>query len=208
MKDYIQGVLTEKYSSAWIIESSGIGWLIRIPPIYNLNAELIIGEQQKLYLYEQWTIAGNKMIYTLFGFLDINERDFFIEALKIPKLGASSFISSLIRPIDEIAYAILNNNILYLKSLPGIGANKAKSLIDDLQPYLRKNGIWTVSKKIDSEGGVYEASERDEIDNDLLAIMLQMQYSRSEALQRITLIRSRYPDERDIDKLVRLIFER
>lgn len=208
MKDYIQGVLTEKYSSAWIIEAGGIGWLIRIPPIYNLNAEIIIGEQQKLFIYEQWTIAGSKIIYTLFGFLDINERDFFIEALKIPKLGASSFISSLIRPIDEIAYAILNNNILYLKSLPGIGANKAKSLIDDLQPYLRKNGIWTVSKKPDSEGGVYEASERDEIENDLLAIMLQMQYSRSEALQRIALIRSRYPDEKDIDKLVRLIFER
>ena len=74
----------------------------------------------------------------LVGFLNEVERDFFLEFIKVSGIGPRAAVKALNKAIGEIAQAIDRGDTKYLKTLPGIGEQKAKEIVAKLQGKMGK----------------------------------------------------------------------
>jgi Holliday junction DNA helicase RuvA len=114
------------------------------------------------------------------GFLNEIERDFFLEFIKVSGIGPRAAVKALNRSIGEIAQAIDRGDTKYLKTLPGIGEQKAKEIVAKLQ---RKMGKFILMKdRVAPEGPARIVSD---VEEEALHILLQLQYKKAEAEEMI-----------------------
>jgi len=75
----------------------------------------------------------------LYGFSNIEERQMFKELINVSGVGASTamLILSSLKP-DEVASAIVNEDVEMFKKIKGIGAKSAQRIIVDLKDKVNK----------------------------------------------------------------------
>ncbi|WP_052329859.1 Holliday junction branch migration protein RuvA [Thermicanus aegyptius] len=130
--EYIKGKLTWTDREYVVVEAGGIGYCI-----FTANPAAVIareGEEVTLYLHQ----VIREDAHLLYGFPSREERSMFRHLLGVngigPK-GALSILSSL--SPQQIALAIVQEDVKRLKSLPGIGQKTAQRLILDLKDKLK-----------------------------------------------------------------------
>ena len=117
----------------------------------------------------------------LVGFLNEVERDFFLEFIKVSGIGPRAAVKALNKAIGEIAQAIDRGDTKYLKTLPGIGEQKAKEIVAKLQG---KMGKFTLMRdRVAAVQGTSTALR--DIEEEALHILLQLQYKKTEAEEMI-----------------------
>jgi len=103
--------------------------------IYEINLSLLsfslIEENEEKLFYITEIIKENE--YTLYGFLDKNEKKLFDTLIKINGVGpkAALGIISTLTP-DEFVKAVQSQDINTLKKVPGIGPKSAKRIIMEM----------------------------------------------------------------------------
>lgn len=118
----------------------------------------------------------------LIGFFNDVEKDFFQQFIKVSGIGPRAAVKALDKPISQIVRAIDNNDLNFLKTLPGIGLQRAKEIVAKLQGRLGKFGLIrdqrpnTLNKK-----EIKSADFQEEV----LSVLLQLQYKKQEALEMI-----------------------
>ena len=178
----ISGKIFEKKEQAVIVDVHGMYYEIIVPTsVLNRidetkdalgNVHLIV------YHYFQITPGGGSPF--LIGFISEIERDFFLQFIKVSGIGPRAAVKAMDKPISEITRAIAQGDLDYLKSLSGIGAQRAKEIVAKLQDKVGKFGL------IQDQG--YVPSKNTDTPNwqqDALAILLQLQYKKSEAMDMI-----------------------
>ncbi len=130
------------------------------------------------YHYLQITPASANEI--LVGFLNEVERDFFLDFIKVSGIGPRAAVKALNKSIGEIAQAIDRADTKYLKTLPGIGEQKAKEIVAKLQS---KMGKYTLIR--DKVVETRPKLNLLDIEEEALNILLQLQYKRAEAQEMI-----------------------
>ena len=133
MYDFIKGEIREISPTYIVLENNGLGYFINI----SVNTYSKLAEKQDclLYIYE----AIREDAYILFGFYDKPEREIFLNLISVSGVGANTarvMLSSLTPA--EIQNAILQNNVLLIKSIKGIGAKTAEKIIIDLRDKVGK----------------------------------------------------------------------
>lgn len=133
MFDFIKGEIREISPTFVVLENNGIGYHINI----SINTYSKIAELSNclLYIYE----AIREDAHQLYGFLEKDERQMFLHLISVSGIGANTarvMLSSL-TPV-EIKNAILQNNVVLIKSIKGIGAKTAERLIIDLRDKVGK----------------------------------------------------------------------
>jgi len=109
-----------------------------------------VGYRINFYHPESVSIDKEMIIYTyqnvredeisLYGFLSLEEYDLFIKLISVKGLGpriASNILSRA--SVETIVNAIENNDINYIRTMPGIGAKTASQIILDLKGKLVQN---------------------------------------------------------------------
>src|SRR5580704_7521285 len=125
----------------------------------------------RLITYHYYQMTPSSGVPVLVGFFNEVERDFFLEFIKVSGIGPRAAVKALNKAIGEIAQAIDRGDTKYLKTLPGIGEQKAKEIVAKLQG---KMGKFTLMR----DRVVMEATStrlRD-IEEEALHILLQLQY--------------------------------
>lgn len=109
-----------------LIDVKGVGYRV----FYRHQDELKVGQEVFLYTYQH--VTENDMV--LYGFRDEEEYETFTRLITVrgigPKLAANILALSSSK---EIANAIENEDVNYIKSIPGIGLKTANQLILDLK---------------------------------------------------------------------------
>jgi len=134
MIDYIKGRIKEISPAHVVLENTGIGYLINIS--VNTYSKLSGKEETLIFIYE----LIREDAHQLYGFIDKKERDIFLYLISVNGVGANTarvMLSSLAP--DEIASAILLNDVVLLKSVKGIGAKTAERIIVDLRDKVSKS---------------------------------------------------------------------
>ena len=129
----IKGKLVKKEEARVIVDASGICYEINIPKTVSRQLSDKNLDSIELIIYHYFNLDKNRGIPVLVGFTEELERDFFAKFISVSGVGPKAALKALDKPISEIATAIEEGNIDFLKSLVGIGKQRAKQIVAHLQ---------------------------------------------------------------------------
>src|SRR5579872_3526777 len=129
----ISGHIIERYPDKVVLETGGIGYEIFLPPCVAAKVPSSNGEAFSLEIYAQLQMDGNAGRFTYYGFTNAIEREFFEALLSVASIGPKSAARAFSAPMARIARAIDEGDHAFLRTLPGIGQQKARDIVAKLQ---------------------------------------------------------------------------
>ena len=200
----IKGKIIQQSDAALTLETNGLSYEILTP----LSVLQRVKESQdrdgnlRLITYHYYQMTPSSGVPVLVGFLNEIERDFFLEFIKVSGIGPRAAVKALNKAIGEIAQAIDRGDTKYLKTLPGIGEQKAKEIVAKLQG---KMGKFTLMRDRVVISG--PSIELRDIEEEALHILLQLQYKRAEAEEMIKKAIERSPNLGTSEELLNEIYK-
>ena len=200
----ISGRVSEKGNNYLILEVSGISYQVLIPAAVMQRIDEAKGEDGKISLkvFHYLQSEPNKSIPVLIGFLNDIEKDFFEVFITVSGIGPRAALRALNKPISEIARAIDEADLSYLKSLPGIGEQRAREIIAKLQHKIGKFGLIQDCSR--QKEGINKAKD---ISDEALAVLTQLEYKKNEALNMIRKALDSSPNVQSTEELLNLVYK-
>lgn len=132
MISFLTGNLESIEADSIVINVNGVGYLVQVPSVDKFNMN---NSTQTIYTY--LFVREDRMI--LYGFPNINERDFFKILIDTPGIGPKIALRILsdLNP-ESFQTAILSENLEVLSSISGIGIKLAKKIILELKEKFKK----------------------------------------------------------------------
>jgi Holliday junction DNA helicase RuvA len=138
MLSYIKGEITFKSPTHIILENNGIGYHINISLITFSKIEN--EKNVKMYVHAQIKEdTARSFVEVLYGFAEEAERELFMLLTSVSGVGyntARLMLSAM--NVDEIRLAIVQENVLAINKIKGIGPKTAKQIILDLKDKVAK----------------------------------------------------------------------
>ncbi len=196
MISYIKGSLEEQREDSVVVECQGIGYDIKTPDLTNRNIK--IGEKIKVYTY----MYVREDTLCLYGFLSREEREVFQMLISVNGIGPKAAIAILSTlTIEELAYAVLSDDVKTISKTPGIGPKGAKRLIIELKDKLKIEEVFGIEQEILEE--TKEQQRKEEEDAQYIAVqgLISLGYSNAEALRAVRRVKER--EEMDAETLLK-----
>ncbi len=178
----ISGKVTGKGENSLLISAGGLTYEVFLPVMVMLRIEDGLkgnDGQVELITYHYLQSDPSRSIPVLIGFLNEVEKEFFQSFITVSGIGPKAALRALNKPISEIARAIDEGDLVFLKSLPGIGAQRAKEIVAKLQNKVGKFGL------IKDDRVISPGSEKSDIEEEVQAVLIQLGYNKSEAQQMV-----------------------
>ena len=169
---HLNGKLVEKNPTSLVVECSGIGYEVRI----SLNTFSLIPAQESVFIYTQFIVREDAQI--LYGFSQKEEREMFNHLISVSGIGPNTamiMLSSLTS--DEIAGAILNDDVKTIQSIKGIGPKTAQRTIVDLKDKMLKMNF--------SEGNILTTNNTNRFDALNALVSLGFEIGRASCRERV-----------------------
>lgn len=182
MITHISGKIKQRAEDYLIIDVGGFSYEVLIPRaiMSNLPESQSAGSDIELVTYHYLHVEPSRSKPILIGFLNEVERDFFEQFITVSGVGPKAAVRALSLPISVIAEAIDESNLGLLKTLPGIGQQRAREIVAKLQG---KVGKFCLIQ--DRAGSGTTAKVKDDIQEEAMSVLLQLQYKRAEAREMI-----------------------
>ncbi len=166
---------------------AGISYEVYIPTavIQGLEGKLSGGAELSLTTYHYYQTDPSKSIPILIGFSNRIEREFFEKFITVSGVGPKAAVRALSRAIPDIATAIDDGNLAFLKSLPGIGEQRAKEIIAKLQGKMGKFALMPGGSPGVAVKAAPKAESASDVREEAFEVLLQLQYKREEAKQMV-----------------------
>lgn len=174
----IEGRLIEKRSQSILLETNGLTYEIFLPVIglAGICDDHSSNQPLRLVTYHYHHLEPSRSTPVLIGFLNEIEKEFFEIFITVSGIGPRAALRAINVPISRIAQAIDESDADFLRSLPGIGAQRAKEIIAKLQGKIGRFGL------IQDKSGLGAEAETDKgLLEEVIEVLLQLQYKRSEA---------------------------
>lgn len=173
----IAGKVTETKDNALVIACGALSYEVLVPRsvLQRVQENQDSDGNVRLITYHYLQVSPSSASPVLVGFFNKLERDFFLEFIKVSGIGPRAAVKALNKSIGEIAQAIDRGDTAYLRTLPGIGLQRAKEIVAKLQG--KMGGFTLMRDKVSEPVGAEKAGLKEEA----LAILLQLQYKRPEA---------------------------
>jgi Holliday junction DNA helicase RuvA len=129
----LNGRLIEKNPTDLLIECGGVGYEVKI----SLNTFSQLGNDEAVHVFTKLIVREDAHI--LYGFANKEEREMFNHLVSVSGIGPNTamiMLSSLVP--DEIAQAILTEDVATIQKIKGIGTKTAQRVIIDLKSKVSK----------------------------------------------------------------------
>src|SRR3989344_3804878 len=138
----VHGRLIEQNENILIIDVQGLFYEVIVPTTVMQRIDQAIDKDGNISLitYHYLQVDPSRAFPVLVGFLNEIERDFFEQFITVSGIGPRAAIRAINKPISEIASAIDRGDSDFLKTLPGIGMQRAKEIIAKLQGKIGRFG--------------------------------------------------------------------
>jgi Holliday junction DNA helicase RuvA len=133
---FLRGDFVHKTPAVVHVDVNGVGYEVQI----SLNTYSKIQSLDKGKLHTYLLVREDAQI--LFGFFEITEKEMFIQLINVSGIGASTarVMLSYMKP-DELARAIIQNDVRTLESIKGIGKKTAERIVVELKDKLARHPI-------------------------------------------------------------------
>ena len=152
--------------------------------------------------YIDGAVGGGHLTPKLVGFLDPLDREFFEKFTTVPGVGFMKALKCLVRPMHEIALAIERGDTAFLEELPFVGGKTAERITTELRGKMTKFALSRADQPLS-----IEKESVAELKSEALAVLEQLEYSRSEAQRMVDEIFARYKNVKTTEEFVRKVFE-
>jgi Holliday junction DNA helicase RuvA len=198
----ISGKVVEKGSNYLVLDLGGLSYEVFIPAcvLQGLDNAMDSAGRISLLTYHYYQVEQAKSIPILIGFLNQVEKDFFEIFITVSGIGPRAALKALNKPISLIAKAIDEGDLASLKSLPGIGEQRAKEIVAKLQNKVGKFGL--IQDR--ASGGKTTAKN---ISEEALDVLLQLEYKRNEALGMIKKVLEINSGVQTTEELLNLVYK-
>lgn len=199
----IKGNIVEKKENAVVINVSGIFYEVIVPcsVMRRIDSMVDIDGFVTLSTYYYFQMNPSSGTPHMFGFLNELEKDFFLQFISVSGIGPKAAIRALDRSIADIARAIDEGDAAFLKTLPGIGQQKAKDVIAKLQGKVSRFAL------IKDHALKAEAVAVVPFKDEALAVLVQLQYKKAEAEDMISKALTRDPGLATVEALLNEIYK-
>jgi Holliday junction DNA helicase RuvA len=141
----LRGRLRRRLEDRVVVESAGVGYEVVLPPVVLRGlADLPAGpgeEAAELALVIYYHATRDQPRPVLIGFAQDLEREFYERLITVKDVGPLVAARALIVPIPEIADAIVRKDERFLRRLPGIGPQKCRNIIAQLEGKVAKYAL-------------------------------------------------------------------
>ncbi len=152
--------------------------------------------------YIDGAVGGGHLTPRLVGFLDPLDREFFEAFTTVPGVGFMRALKCLVRPINEIARSIERGDTEFLKELPFIGAKTAERIVTELKGKMAKFALAPTEEPLS-----VEKESSAELKAEAQQVLVQLEYSRSEAQRIVEGIFVRHKSVKTMEEFLRKVFE-
>jgi Holliday junction DNA helicase RuvA len=197
----INGSLVERVRDVAVVEAGGLAYDVVLPPCVADKVPTQAGHGVTLEIYAILNIDGNSGRFTYYGFTNAIEREFFEALITVASIGPRSAARAFSQPMSAIARAIDRGDYGYLKSLPGIGQQKAREIVAKLQGKVAKFLLIQDAPQV-------PVATIPDFASEALAVLVQLEYRRSEAEAMIRETLEADSQVRDAEQLLAEIYRR
>jgi Holliday junction DNA helicase RuvA len=138
----ITGRLRRKDEDRIVLETGGLGYEVLLPPVVMRQLEGLKADEgegaSELKLVTHYHATRDQPRPVLIGFTSELDKEFFEKLITVKDMGPMVAARSLAAPVGEVAAAIARQDEKYLRSLPGIGPQKAKNIVAQLHGKVAK----------------------------------------------------------------------
>jgi Holliday junction DNA helicase RuvA len=201
----LRGLVREIGEQHVLLEVGGVCYEVLVPSsiLRALPDRLGPGGDVELVTFHYQQLEVGRGIPVLVGFLNEIEREFFVRFISVAGIGPRAALKALALPIPAIAQAIDEGDLAALRSLPGIGEQRAKEIVAKLQGKVGKYALLPTK-----EGFLPEAEEdgSSDAEEEAVAVLVQLEYKKSEAKEMVRAARSRNPKIKSSEELLNEVY--
>lgn len=174
----ISGTIVERGEDRLLIQTQGLTYEVWMPAasMQRLDEGVAPDGRVDLVTYHYHQVEPSRSIPVLIGFLNEIEKEFFEAFITVSGIGPRAAVRALNQPISLIARAIDAGDLGFLRTLPGIGQQRAKEIVAKLQNKIGRFGLIRDRKTA-------QPQEKKDFEEDALTVLLQLGYKRNEAQQ-------------------------
>jgi Holliday junction DNA helicase RuvA len=176
---------------------------VLVPEFARRQLQSQLGRETSLHTIEY--LEGNQMASRmtprLVGFLNPIEREFFDLFCEVDGVGVKKALRAMVRPVQEIASLIEEQDAKGLSALPGVGPATAERIIAKLRRKVPKFALLVAR---DLPTGV--ATERD-VMSETFDALRSLGHSEADARRLIDDALGRKKKYKDVDELLRAVYE-
>lgn len=195
----IAGTLIERGPESVVLDVGGLGYEVTLPPCVAEKIVASTGAPVALEVYSVLNMDGNAGRFSYYGFTNAVERAFFEALLSVASIGPRSAARAFSQPMSKIASAIDRGDHAFLKTLPGIGQQKARDIVAKLQGKVAR---FLLIREAEPQA----AAPMPDFADEALAVLLQLEYKRPEAEAMIRKTLETGPQIRDAETLLAEIY--
>ena len=197
----ISGTIVERNDANVVLDVGGLAYDVVLPPCVSEKIPRSLGELVTLEIHPSFSLEGNSGRFTFFGFTNPIEREFFEALITVGSIGPKTAARAFSEPMARIAQAIDAGDHGFLVKLPGIGQQKARDIVAKLQGKVTRFLLIR-------DAPAHPAEAIPDFAEEALAVLLQLEYKRSEAEVMISGTLADKPEIRDAESLLAEVYRR
>lgn len=197
----IAGLLAETTEHSVILNVGGVHYEVFVSKgvLKSLESK-DAGETAELVTYHYLQSDPSRSLPVLIGFNNKIEREFFEKFITVSGIGPKGALKALSVPISQIAQAIDSGDVPFLKTLPGVGEQRAREIVAKLQGKVGRFGL------IQDSDSPAPAARPEGFQDEALEVLLQLQYRKDEAKQMIDRAVRQNKDMRTVEELLNEVY--
>ena len=202
----LRGTVRERGETHLLLDVHGVCYEVLMPPSILSTLQHRPGQQHEIevitFHYQQLEVGRG--IPVLIGFFNEIEREFFSRFISVSGVGPKAALKALTLPIPVIAQAIDDGDLGLLRSLPGIGEQRAKEIVAKLQGKVGKYALMRTPRP----GARAGSGERSalEFEEEAVAVLIQLEYKKPEAKEMVRAALERNPKVHNVEELLNEVY--
>lgn len=203
----IRGTLVALSEDAATLEVGAFRYEVLVPDFSRRVIQLKL--EQEICLLTVHYIDGNptkggRMTPRLVGFATEIERDFFDLFCSVDGVGVKKALRAMVRPVQDIAVAIEEQDVKTIASLPGIGAATAERIIAKLRRKMAKFALLVTKQAAATD----QTATPSDVVTETYQILLTLGHSEADARRLIDQALVGRQKFKDVEAMLQAVYDK